>query len=250
VSKKPTKAQLRAQAVAERKRASEAKAKQRRNRYLLWGGLAVVVVVAVVVAVVAGGGGNDAKATSYETAAVKVTGTPLPSYDASQNPDPAVGKKVPTLQGKSVFDGKPVTIGPDSGNGKPQAIAFVAHWCPHCQREVPLLVQLAKQGVFDGVQVSAVATGTNPSADNYPPSAWLKNVDWPFPVMADSKSSTAAQAYGLTSYPYFVLVKPNGTVAARGTGELPADQIEADINALKAGKPIPNSSSSQSSSAG
>ncbi len=78
MTKKPTKAQLRAQAVAERQRASDAAAKQRRNRIVLWGGLAVVVVIAVVVALVAGGGGDSANATKYETAPVKVNGTPLP----------------------------------------------------------------------------------------------------------------------------------------------------------------------------
>lgn len=248
MTKKPTKAQVRAQAVAERQRASDAAAQQRRNRLVLWGGLAVVVVIAIVIAVIAsGGGGDQASATKYETAAVTVSGTPLPRYDAERSPDPAVGDTIPTLDGKSVFDGKPVTVAP---SGKPQAIAFVAHWCPHCQAEVPRLVTLAQRGVFDGVEVTAVATGTNPTYPNYPPSAWLRGDDWPFPVMADSKTGTAAQAYGLSAYPYFVLVKPDGTVAARGTGELPPEQIKADIAALKAGKPIPQSSSSKSSSAG
>jgi thiol-disulfide isomerase/thioredoxin len=253
VTKKPTKAQVRAQAVAERERVSEATARQRRNRVVLWGGLAVVVVIAVVVAVVAGGGGNDAKATNFETAAVKVSGTPLPEFDSSQSPDPAIGDTIPTLPGKSVFDGGSITIGPNDGNGgngKPQAIAFVAHWCPHCQAEVPRLVSLAKQGVFDGVDVTAVATGTNSTYPNYPPSAWLKDVDWPFPVMADTKGGTAAQAFGLAAYPYFVLVDANGKVAARGSGEIPPDQIKADIAALEKGEPIPLASSSQSSSAG
>ena len=31
--------------------------------------------------------------------------------------------------------------------------------------------------------------------------------------MADSKNGTAAKAYGLTAYPYFVLVNADGTVA-------------------------------------
>jgi thiol-disulfide isomerase/thioredoxin len=253
VTKKPTKAQVRAQAVAERQRVSEAAARQRRNRVVLWGGLAVVVVIAVVVAVVAGGGGNDAKATSFETAAVKVSGTPLPKFDSNQSPDPAIGDTIPTLEGKSVFDGGSVTIGPNDGSGggaQPQAIVFVAHWCPHCQAEVPRLVSLAKQGVFDGVDVSAVATGTNSTYPNYPPSAWLKDVDWPFPVMADTKTGTAAQAFGLTAYPYFVLVDANGKVVARGSGEIAPDQIEADIAALKKGEPIPLASSGESSSAG
>jgi thiol-disulfide isomerase/thioredoxin len=246
-AKKPTKAQVRAQAVAERKRAAEAAAKARRNRMLLWGALAVIVVIAVVVAVVAGGGGDNAAATKWEIAPVKVSGTPLPDFDKNASSDPAVGDTVPTLQGRSVYDGSRVTIGPDSGDGKPQMVVFVAHWCPHCQAEVPRLVELAKQGVFDGVQVSAVATGTTEQGGNYPPSAWLQDVDWPFPVMADSPTGTAAQAYGLTSYPFFVLVNPDGTVAGRGVGELTDEQVEANIAALKAGKDLPITSSGKSS---
>lgn len=250
MSKKPTKAQVRAQAVAERQRASEAAAKQRRNRTVLWGGLAVVVVIAIIVAIVASGGSDDsASATKWETAPVKVTGAPLPAFDKEKSPDPAIGETVPTLTGKSVFDGTAVTIGPDSGAGKPQMIVFVAHWCPHCQAEVPRLVQLADDGVFDGVAVSAVATATSDQATNYPPSAWLKGDKWPFPVMADSPTGIGAQAYGLTSYPYFVLVNADGTVAGRGSGELPEDQIKANIEALKAGKDLPITSSDESSSA-
>jgi cytochrome c biogenesis protein CcmG, thiol:disulfide interchange protein DsbE len=250
VTKKPTKAQVRAQAVAERQRASEIAAKQRRNRMILWGGLAVIVVIAIVVAVVASGGGDSANATKFETAPVKVSGTRLPAYDSSASSDPAVGKTVPTLAGSSVGDGGAVTIGPDTGDGEPQAIVFVAHWCPHCQAEVPRLVALAKQGVFDGVKVSAVATSTDDRLDNYPPSAWLKNVDWPFPVLADSKTGTAGKAYGLTAFPYFVLVNPDGTVAGRATGEVSDADVKADIKALKAGDPLPGSSSNESSSAG
>jgi thiol-disulfide isomerase/thioredoxin len=250
VTKKPTKAQARAQAVAERQRAAEAAAKAKRNRTILWGALAVVVVIAVVVAVVASGGNDDsASATKWETASVKVTGTPLPEFDAEASPDPAVGETVPTLDGTSIFDGTPVTIGPDSGAGEPQVIVFVAHWCPHCQAEVPRLVELAKDGVFDGVKVSAVATATNDGADNYPASAWLQREDWSFPVLADSPTGTAAQAYGLTSYPYFVMVNADGTVAGRGSGELTEDQLTANIKALKAGDELPITSSGKRSSA-
>ena len=243
----PSKSQVRAQAAAERQRASEAAAKQRRNRVILWGGLAVVVVIAVVVAVVAGSGGGDAGATRFETASVKVSGTPLPQFDDTKSPDPAIGDTIPTLEGKSVYDGGALTIGPDTGGGKPQAIVFVAHWCPHCQAEVPRLVALAKQGVFDGVKVSAVATATSDQAPNYPPSAWLQRENWPFPVMADSKTATAAKAYGLSAYPYFVLVDADGKVVGRASGEVSDADIKANVEALKAGKELPLTSSSASS---
>jgi thiol-disulfide isomerase/thioredoxin len=249
VTKKPTKSQVRAQAVAERQRASEAAAKQRRNRVLLWGGLAVVVVIAVVVAVVAGGGGDSADATKFEVAPVKVSGTPLPEFDRDESPDPALGEIIPTLEGKSVYNGDALTIGPDSGDGEPQMIVFLAHWCPHCQAEVPRIVELAKDGSLDGVKVSAVATSTSEEAPNYPPSSWLEDEDWPFPVMADNANGAAARAYGLSSFPFFVLVDADGTVAGRGIGEIAPEQIKANIAALKAGKDLPISSSGKSSSA-
>jgi cytochrome c biogenesis protein CcmG/thiol:disulfide interchange protein DsbE len=242
-----SKAQRRSDAVAQRKRAQEAAvARQRRNRLALWGGLAAVVVIAIVVAVVASGGGDDstAKATSFETHKVTVDGTPLPNYDSAKSPDPGIGKTIPTLEGVSVLDGKPVTV---KATGKPQLVLFVAHWCPHCQAEVPKLVDLANHGVFDGIDVTAVATATNAGYPNYPPSAWLEDVKWPFPVLADSPQFTAANAYGLSAYPYFLLVNPDGTVAARATGEVPVDQIEANVKALKAGEPLPLSSGASSS---
>jgi hypothetical protein len=80
----------------------------------------------------------------------------------------------------------------------------------------------------------------------------LKSVAWPFSVMADSKTGTAAQAYGLDAYPYFVLVNADGKVAGRATGEVSDADIKANVNALIAGEPLPllKSGASSSSSAG
>jgi thiol-disulfide isomerase/thioredoxin len=238
----------RADAIANRQRASAAAAtRQRRNRWLIWGGVAAVVVIAVVIALASSGGNggsSSATTTKFEIHAVTITGTHLPKFSGSGS-DPAVGQPIPTAAGVSVFDGAPVTIKP---TGKPQMLVFVAHWCPHCQAEIPRLVTLAKQGVFDGVDVTAVATGTDPAAPNYPPSAWLKKAGWPFPVMADSAQATAANAYGISAYPYFVLVDANGNVAGRATGEVSAASIKTNIQALKAGTPLPLVSSSASSS--
>ncbi len=219
----------------------------RRTRILVYGGLLVLAIIAGIVVVLASGGGSDAQATATETAPVKVTGSPLPTFQGDSSNDPAIGDTIPTLQGVSVFDGKPVEIKP---NGKPQAVVFVAHWCPHCQAEVPRLVSLAKSGAFKGVDVSAVATGTNSGYPNYPPSAWLKRVSWPFPVMADSKNYTAANAYGLSAYPYFVLVDSEGKVAARASGEVSDKDVVANLDALKAGQPLPLLKSGASSSSG
>jgi cytochrome c biogenesis protein CcmG/thiol:disulfide interchange protein DsbE len=137
-----------------------------------------------------------------------------------------------------------MTIAP---TGKPMAIVYLAHWCPHCQAEVPRLVALAKAGKLDGIEVFGVAAAGHKELTNYPPSAWLDDEAWPFPTMVDSANSTAAVAYGLTGYPYFLLVDAQGKVVARAEGEADDADVIAAVNALKAGKPVDLGSGASSS---
>ncbi len=77
-----------------------------------------------------------------EQATVTVTGESLPEYPADGGlfadpaTDPAVGQTPPTLTGQD-FSGGDVTVAP--GGGTPQVVIFAAHWCPHCQEEIPLI---------------------------------------------------------------------------------------------------------------
>jgi thiol-disulfide isomerase/thioredoxin len=209
--------------------------------------LAVVVIagIAAVIAVAAGGGDDSTgtgAAAAGETAAVTVDGSALPMY-RGPNDDSAVGDAAPTLTGES-FDGSKSTIGP---TGAPQVVMFLAHWCPHCQAEVPRIVELEKEGAFDGLGVSTVATGTDANAPNYPPSKWLAGADWPFPVMADSQEATAAEAYGISAYPFFVFVDADGKVAGRATGEISPSDLKQILDALRDGKALPTASGANSS---
>src|SRR4029078_7003764 len=100
--------------------------------------------------------------------------------------------------------------------------------CPHCQAEVPRLVELAKAGKLAGVDVYGVAAAGRDTLPNSPPSTWLEDEAWLFPTMVDSANSTAAAAYGLTGYPYFLLVDTQGKVVARAEGEADnADIVDA-----------------------
>jgi thiol-disulfide isomerase/thioredoxin len=203
-----------------------------RGTILALGVAAVVVVIAVIAVVVTRSGDASAGPQTYP---VQVTGTPLADMpDSSSTADPAIGQVPPTLTGQSLFDGAPLTVKP--GGGTPQMIVFVAHWCPHCQREVPLLVQWMASGQKPAdLQVTAVSTAYNESPENSPASAWLKRENWPTPVMADSSDNTAADAYGLTAFPYLVVLGPDGTVKGRTTGELTSDQLTSFVNKALAG---------------
>jgi len=65
-----------------------------------------------------------------------------------------------------------------------------------------------------------VSTSVSLDRPNYPPSAWLAKAGWAPPVLVDDAGSSAARAFGLTAFPYFVLVDGDGKVVARSSGEL------------------------------
>lgn len=196
----------------------------RRQGFLLVGAaLAVVVVLGLVIAFGPGGdGGSGTNALAY--APVEVEGAALARFDSAAT-DPAVGEPAPGLFGQSP-DGAAISVQPN----QPTLLVFLAHWCPHCQVELPLLVDMAASGAFDGVRPVAVLTGTNPDAPNYPPAAWVAREGWTGDVLVDDEASSAGTAFGLATYPYLVAVRADGSVAGRASGELP----EADVSALLA----------------
>ncbi len=162
-----------------------------------------------------------------QTRPVEVGGAALDPFVLDAD-DTAVGSTAPTLTGSS-FDGRAVTIGP----GRPTLVIFLAHWCPHCQREVPVLVDWFEAGaVPEALSVVGVATATDRSAPNYPPSAWLEVEGFPWPVLADSSDQVAAAAMGLSGYPYFVLLDAEGTVVVRASGEIETPVLDAAIAEL------------------
>jgi cytochrome c biogenesis protein CcmG/thiol:disulfide interchange protein DsbE len=173
---------------------------------------------------------SSAGATSgkVEFGKVSVQGAPLESLPETGT-DPAVGQKAPVVTGES-FDRSPVTL---AAKGKPTVIFFLAHWCPHCNREAPLLIaDWAQHGQPAGVQLLSVTTGSNENAQNWPPSQWIAGLHWPVPVLADSKAMQAAQAFGLPGYPFFVMLKPDGTVFFRNSGEWPVADFNAKVAEL------------------
>ncbi len=207
----------------------------RRARPIVWL-VAAVVLLAAAIAIVAtrddnGNAGSDAGGSETgieQTRPVQVTGEMLPMFEEGQ--DTAVGAVAPDLAGAG-FDGTPVKIRAD---GKPKVVIFLAHWCPHCQREVPVLVDwLADNGNPEGVELHAVATGTSAERPNYPPSAWLEREGFPVTVLADTADGSAATAFGLSSFPYFVALDGSNRVVVRTAGELTGPQWEELLDAAR-----------------
>jgi thiol-disulfide isomerase/thioredoxin len=191
----------------------------------LWIGVVGLVIVLALAAIVSSGGGdkNQSAEGIEETRSVNVAGAALPKF-APDGTDAAVGKAIPDVKGQS-FDGSPVEIRND---GRAKLVVFVAHWCPHCQKEIPLLADWLKSNSLpSGVDLYTVSTGVTSERPNYPPSAWLKKEGWTGPTLADSDDQEAADAFGLSAFPYFVAVDGSGKVVARTSGEISTDQFAA-----------------------
>jgi cytochrome c biogenesis protein CcmG, thiol:disulfide interchange protein DsbE len=186
--------------------------------------------VAAIVAIIVSSLGGEAEA-GPQTRPVDITGEALPPFTGS-GADPAAGAIAPAVRGAS-FDGTPVAI---TNDGRAKVVMFVAHWCPHCRAEVPRITSwLEDRGQPDDVDLYAVATGTSADGPNYPPSKWLEAEGWPVVTMADDAASSAAAAFGLQSYPYFVVVGSDGRVVARASGELSETEFAALVQAAVSG---------------
>ena len=230
--------------------------------------LAAVVVLGVVIALVVGGGDGDdatsgdsvrvaqcsAEDTADETAGdepqatvgefadgeiaqpVAIDGEPLDGFSQEmiqgETTDTALCERAPIVSGYD-YAGDPVTI--DAAADGPTMVVLLAHWCPHCNAEIPRLNEWREAGnVPDGLNVVGVSTGIDPNRANYPPDEWLVDKDWQWPVLADTAELTAFQAFGGQYFPTVVIIGSDGRVLLRFSGEPSAAEIDTLVRSALA----------------
>ncbi|MEQ1874200.1 MAG: TlpA disulfide reductase family protein [Ilumatobacteraceae bacterium] len=247
--------------MANRKRAEarrKAQAKAARRGQSVEGGeggsagvtINIWVIIGVVLALVTGGviwaasSGDDSKASDDtsvvdtsgvdipDSQPVTVTGEVLPPFESAAG-DLAVGMTAPLLSGLD-FQGDAITV--DATTDGPYMVVFLAHWCPHCNAEVPRLLDWKGSGAVPAeLNVIGVATAVASSATNYPPHEWFSNRGWSWPVLVDEslgegEAGKAAVAYGATGWPYFVIVGADGLVKARISGEIEVSELQVIVD--------------------
>lgn len=209
---------------------------QKNQTKFIAGGVAAAIAAIIAVVLVVGGGSSSSSTTTSTitsnnsdvvTAAefqpVEAEGEMLLALEDPDN-DPARGKIAPVVNGFG-FDGAPLTIEP---TGKPMLVVFLAHWCPHCNAEIPRLIEWKDSGAMPAdLGVVGVSTGARDDAPNWPPSQWVVDKAWPWPVMADNEDQNAAVAFGVSGYPGLILLNGDGKVLARRSGEAGIDELKA-----------------------
>lgn len=246
----------RQRAEARRKAAAKAARAEKGAKPVMWIVAAAVVVIAVVVAVVvttSGDSGETASSTSVDATTdttgttgdglvdgngfpysqpVTIDGESLAAYNSQAAFDDAVGTPAPKLSGKD-FQGNDIVIDP-AANG-PYMIVFLAHWCPHCNAEVPRLLDWKNAGLVPaGLNIIGVATAVAAEADNFPPAKWFSNKGWSWPVIVDEYTEagvagTAATAFGASGWPYFVIIGEDGLIKVRKSGELEVSELQTIV---------------------
>lgn len=216
-------------------------AQKNQTKFIAIGVAGAIAAIIAVVLVVGGGSssstttsttGNSSEATqpingdavaAAEYQLVQAQGEMLLALEDPDN-DPARGKIAPVLNGFG-FDGAPLTVAP---TGKPMLVVFLAHWCSHCNAEVPRLIEWKNSGTMPSdMEVIGVSTGARDDAPNWPPSQWVVDKGWPWPVMADSEDQGAALAFGVSGYPGLLLLDGDGKVLARRSGEASIEELKA-----------------------
>ena len=190
------------------------------KNFIIAGAVVLVLGLAIAIGVTLS---SEPVAAGLPEGEISVVGESLPQYAGENDDNVALGLAAPTFsapdQNSEIFQLEK--------NGNSKALLFLAHWCPHCQREVPVVQRfIDSNGVPPGIDVIAVATSIDRGRDNYPPQEWLQREGWSETQIYDLDREIG-EAYGLNAFPYWVFLDKDLNVLARRTGNLPEDMVGA-----------------------
>ena len=164
----------------------------------------------------------------YRDVKVQIRGKYLPKLVQGYE-DSALGWAAPEVKGVGL-DGEEIYIG---GEGSTTLIMVLAHWCPHCRNEVRELAPfLNETDSLNRVRMVTLLTSINDERANFPPHTWLDLEKWPVPSIVDTPSSQIATAYGISSFPFFIVINDKGEIALRIPGRLGVETLSRLLDAI------------------
>jgi thiol-disulfide isomerase/thioredoxin len=204
---------------------------QEKSKTWLWV-LLGVVGLALIVALAYAISGEEAVDPSIGFGEVTVEGANLPTVEDPNAGDPAIGVTAPTVSGAD-WDGNEISIAAD---GRPKIIVLLAHWCPHCQAEVPVIQDwIDNGGLPDDVDLYGVTVLTNSLRPEFPPQDWLESEGWTSPTIMDNVEGDAALAYGLSGTPYYIILDGENRNLGRVVGAFDEAGLDAMVALAQAG---------------
>lgn len=199
------------------------------NKTILWiiGG---VVGLGLIVGLAFSIASEESLDESIAFGEITVEGANLPFLE-DPSTDPALGVSAPTVSGGDWNDNQ-YSIAAD---GRPKIVIFLAHWCPHCQVEVPVVQDwINSGGLPSDVDMYSITVLSEKLRPNWPSQVWLEDEGWTVPVIMDDAQSSAALAYGMRGTPFYVVLDGENTNLGRFSGEVGVAGLEAMVQLAQA----------------
>ena len=200
------------------------------NKTVLWiiGGVVGLGLIVWMAAAIAGEADIDGSIGFGE---VTVQGEPLPFLADPTTADPALGFLAPSVSGADWND-VPASIEAD---GRPKIVIFLAHWCPHCQVEVPVVQQwLDAGGLPSDVDMYSITVLTDQFRSNWPPQDWLEGEGWSVPTIMDDEQQSAVFAYGMRGTPFYIVLDGDNRNLGRFSGQVGINGLELMVDLAQA----------------
>lgn len=130
-----------------------------------------------------------------------------------------VGEKAPGFTAETVGGGS-VSVG--DGEAGATMLVFFATWCPHCQREAPVMSELESQ--YDDLQLVMVGIDAQDNPDKV--RQFAEEYDIESPAVYEP---LLGSEYGVSGYPTVYVLDENNKVVGAHSGEAPREVYEGWI---------------------
>lgn len=135
-----------------------------------------------------------------------------------------VGDKAPNFQLSSVSGQGSVQL--SDYTSKPTILVFWASWCPHCQRELPVIQSIYKDLAPKGLNVVGVSVDRSiGDAKGFTSS---HSITFPNAYAGTDKGGDMLDTYNISGIPTIYVLNKNGTVKTVYRGEISGDTLRAE----------------------
>jgi len=128
-----------------------------------------------------------------------------------------IGSQAPNFNATTV-DGSDVSLG-DTGGKDATMLVFFATWCPHCNKEAPIISELADS--HQDLRVIMVGIDGQDNPDKV--QAFVEKYGIEAPAVYDPSLGSPYKVWG---YPTVYVLDKDQTVVAANAGETPQDVLE------------------------
>lgn len=181
------------------------------RKNLMYLTIAVVVIAAIAAVGLANRGAISNTAQTVDPDSKLTVGSVAPTFSINTNAGP--------------FDLATVTT--------PVFLEVFATWCPHCQREVPIVDALAKAYAgrvsFVGVSGSPYGMDENSPETQDDVNTWVQKLNVTYPVAYDPDLKIANE-YLQGGYPTIVMIDSHKVVRYINSGEQTPQELETALN--------------------